>query len=607
MSNKSALTKILKYTVFIGPMLVVMGLSAGFVSGIWVPVPAGLTIAGFVVFGLWLIARETTGEGFWGKRSTEAGTNFSISLLSALIIVGLINYMGLRFAVRLDLTENQRFSLAPQTKQLVRNLPQPVKVWVFDDVEPSIGDLQVLRNYRRQAPSLFNFEYVNPWEEDVLALQFQVKNLGDVYLSDLEGKERRYVQNIKQRNLQEASLTDSLAKLISDRKLKVYFLQGHGERQLGARRGGMSQAIAALESKNFEIEPLFWAKVPEVPDDASAVVVSSPKRALFKQEVRALQDYLDSGGSLLLTIDYKTSPGLSPLLEEWGVRLDDRLAVDVSGKGKFLNLGPTTPLITDYGDHTIVRAFTSGYSFYPLARSIETTELEGVEAVPLLMTDERSWAESDPEQRVLKFNEESDKPGPLTLAVALTRTIKVTEPPSPDSQTEKTESTPESSSAEEGTELSESRSETGPESELTDENPESAESAPSDAEPEASESGSESAPTEENPDSAESSDAEPEESQSLEKEVEARMVVFGTSEFAINGPFELQLNGDVFLNSVSWLSRENEEIISIRPKQATNRRIKMEETEYRLVQVMALAIFPLLGLGLALFRWLQRR
>jgi ABC-type uncharacterized transport system involved in gliding motility auxiliary subunit len=46
----------------------------------------------------------------------------------------------------------------------------------------------------------------------------------------------------------------------------------------------------------------------------------------------------------------------------------------------------------------------------------------------------------------------------------------------------------------------------------------------------------------------------------------ARLVVFGDSEFANNTYFALQSNGDLFLNTVSWLAEE-EDLIAIRPRQ----------------------------------------
>ena len=57
---------------------------------------------------------------------------------------------------------------------------------------------------------------------------------------------------------------------------------------------------------------------------------------------------------------------------------------------------------------------------------------------------------------------------------------------------------------------------------------------------------------------------------------EARTVVIGdsdfASDFASNQYFNHQRNGDLFLNTISWLA-EDEDLISIRPKSQENRAI----------------------------------
>jgi len=61
--------------------------------------------------------------------------------------------------------------------------------------------------------------------------------------------------------------------------------------------------------------------------------------------------------------------------------------------------------------------------------------------------------------------------------------------------------------------------------------------------------------------SAESTD-QPEKEKSAHA---ARLVVFGDSEFANNSLFPVQGNGNLFLNTVSWLAEE-EDLIAIRPR-----------------------------------------
>jgi ABC-type uncharacterized transport system involved in gliding motility auxiliary subunit len=88
---------------------------------------------------------------------------------------------------------------------------------------------------------------------------------------------------------------------------------------------------------------------------------------------------------------------------------------------------------------------------------------------------------------------------------------------------------------------------------------------------------------------------------------QARLVVIGNSEFATDGLFEQQLNGDVFLNSVSWLSNQDRQLLSIRPKEAKNRRINLTPQQANILGWSSLLLVPLLGFGMALIFWWLRR
>jgi ABC-type uncharacterized transport system involved in gliding motility auxiliary subunit len=93
------------------------------------------------------------GSGLLGRRSTQVGTNAIIATLAMLVILGLINFLGVRYAQRVDLTENQLFTLSPLSQRVVRNLQQPVKVWLFDP-KPNPADQELLKNYRRYGSKL---------------------------------------------------------------------------------------------------------------------------------------------------------------------------------------------------------------------------------------------------------------------------------------------------------------------------------------------------------------------------------------------------------------------------------------------------------------------
>ena len=547
----------LKYIFWLAPVLIVAGITAGVLEtgglspAIWSPLPLGLLIAGMAVLGLWLLLKIASAESFWNSRSTSAGANAIITTIAVLLIMAMINLLAVRYRVEIDFTEDQRFTVALETKQLLQNLSQPVKLWIFSP-QANPQDEELLKNYQDLGGDRFNFEYVDPYSRPGLASEFGVTEVGDVYLELLSpnSPRREFVGNAIRKPLEESQLTNSIVLIKSDRTTLVYFLQGHGERPLQGR-GGLSEAVRSLQQKNFISQPLNLAQRKAVPEDADVVVIAGPERELLPEEIAALENYLDNGGSLLLAIDPFQDPGLDSLLRKWGVKLDDRVAVDIKRQL------PTVIAIADYGDHPITQNFGNGFSFYPLARSIEITKVPGVEETPLLLTvEEKVWAESDTKSQDLEFDPESDRQGPLILGVALTRSLNNPEVTAPETDaSEDVTASPETDASEEVT-------------------------------------------------------ASPETDASAEQEPPisiARMVAIGDSEFAIDGNFGQQLNGDLFGNAIGWLADRDEETFSIRPKEFTNRRLILTENQAIILFLTSVAIVPLLGFLTAGTLWLLRR
>ncbi|MEB3336268.1 MAG: Gldg family protein [Leptolyngbyaceae bacterium] len=495
---------------WLGPFLVGMGLVAGVVSGTWFVIPVGLIGAGVVIIVFWLFLQSRKPTSWLGRRSTQVGANAFLATAAVLVILGLVNFLAVRYIVRIDLTENQVFTLAPQSQQVVRQLQQPVKVWVFDP-NPNPADQALLENYQRQSSSNFKFEFVNPDAKPTLAKQFDLKSVGDVYLES--GQRRQFLQNVTGDRLSEAKLTNGLEQLNNNQTSKIFFLEGHGEQSLDPSQGGLSEAVKLLSDKNFVGEPLNLVEQKTVPKEAAVVVVAGPRQGLFESAVKALTDYLKQGGGVLLMLDPNTNPKLDSLLQAWGVKLDDRLVINASEQ-QTLEYGPAAPIISQYGEHPITRDFGNRFSLYPLARPLELTPVPGIEQAPLLLTSPKSWAESNPKDANLQFSpEQGDRPGPLTLGVALSQPA-----------------------------------------------------------------------------------------------TKARLVVIGNSTFATNNLFNQQLlNGDVLLNSISWLSKRDDQTLSIRPKEAKNRRITLPAPVANLLGWTAMGILPLLGLGTAAIVWWRRR
>ena len=543
--------KLWKLVFWLGPFFLAAGLTVGLISEKWRIIPLLLIIIGLIICGLWVIVQSQQNK-WWQKRSTQSGTNAFVATLSVLIILGLINFLGIRYHLRLDLTDSQLFTLSPQSRELVSNLPETMKVWLFSK-EQNIQDRELLDNYHRQS-NKFKFEYVDPQLKPGIAEKFGVKDYGEVYL-EFQNK-RQVVQIISENErLSEVKLTARLQQITSSKTAKIYFLQGHGEHPLSASKGAISQAIQGLIDKNFITSGLNLAEQPQVPDDAAVIVVAGPQKELLTGEITALQNYLNRGGNLLLMIDPNTNPKIDTILKDWGVRLDDRLAIDTSGAN--LQLGPAAILVTEYGQHPITKDFGKNISVYPLTRPLEIDSVSGIESMALLKTKPYpgSWAESDQKSEKLEFNEGKDLKGPLTLVVALTRKLSNQTSPTP-TPIPTNSPTP--------------------------------------------------IPTN-SPTPIPTNSPTPIPTNSPATAKESRLVVFGNSNFAVDGLFGQQLNGDVFLNSVSWLSQQDQQLLSIRPKEPKNRRIIISTFQANLLTISALFLLPLIGLVTGFIIWWKRR
>ena len=611
----------LKYLFWLGPILTIMGITARLVSGEWSPIPLGLLIAGIVIIGLWLLFLGSLAPGFWGRRSTMVGANAIIATLAMLVILGLINFLGVRYVQRVDLTENQLFTLSPQSQQVVKNLQQPVKVWVFA-ANQNPADQELLKNYRRYG-SNFNFEFVDPQVKPTLAEKFKVQGPGQVYLE--YGSKQKSLQTISDaERLSEVRLTNGIEQIISDRTDKAYFLQGHGERPLEQAEGSLSDAVNALKEKNFIAQPLSLAERSAVPEDASLVVVAGPKRTLFPGEAQALRNYLSTGGSVLLMVDPEVNPGLDSLLADWGVKLDRQIVIDASGQGRSVGLGPATPLITNYGNHPITKDFRGGFSLFPLARPVETKPVDGVKETPLVSTTEKSWGESNPQKQPLQFDSKEDRPGPLTIGVALSRKAQpVSALPTPTAQptaspgasptpTAQATSTPGASP----TPTTQATTTPGASPTPTTQSKSSPGASPTPIAQATTTPGASPTPISKatstpgtSPISSPNGQPQPSPSsanQTNKKTSEARLVVYGNSNFATDGWFQQQLNSDVFLNTVSWLSKRDEQALSIRPKEPKNRRLNLTPGQAGAIGWVALLVMPLVGFTTAGVMWWRR-
>jgi ABC-type uncharacterized transport system involved in gliding motility auxiliary subunit len=85
-----------------------------------------------------------------------------------------------------------------------------------------------------------------------------------------------------------------------------------------------------------------------------------------------------------------------------------------------------------------------------------------------------------------------------------------------------------------------------------------------------------------------------------------RLVVIGDSDFASNQYIGEARNGDLFYNTVDWLAQD-ENLISIRPKSAANRRVTMTEAQEATLKWLNLVFLPGIVILSGVYIWWKRR
>ncbi len=87
---------------------------------------------------------------------------------------------------------------------------------------------------------------------------------------------------------------------------------------------------------------------------------------------------------------------------------------------------------------------------------------------------------------------------------------------------------------------------------------------------------------------------------------ESKIVVFGDSDFASNSSIRISGNSDFLLNTISFLAEE-EDLISIRPKQGMGDQIFLTASQGRFVFLVTVALLPLAVLSIGTSIFIKRR
>ncbi len=490
------------------------------------------------------------------RRRLILGGGTAAGILIFLGIIVAVQYIVLQHPVRWDLTRTKQYTLSPQSKNVMnafREKKIPVQVLAFYDIKEGAQretTRDLLDQYRDLYPD-FTYSLVDPDKDRAVALQNKVDSYPTIVIKAGQKDERITAAG-------EETLTNALVKLLRTEVKKVYFLKGHGE--LGPEvtgDEGFSTAKEYIEKQNYKTEDLVLLQAPEVPRDASLVIVAGPKIDPLDSELKSIEEYVKRGGSLMVLLNPFKTPKLAALLKDYGIETTDDIVVDRMSRalgGDYL-----MPVITTYIKFPITKDFSLA-SFFPEVRSVQAPQksVPKVDAKELALTSPVSWTINEQQLNSgnATFDEKTGKKGPISVMAVSLYTA--------------------GQDANQGTEKK-----TAAEDKNTEKEKSPVGQAAETAKPQ----------------------AEGQEPLPLKK---GRLVVFGSSLFASNKFFKLQGNGDLFMNSVSWLA-EDENLIAIRPKASRAEPVVLTSTTTWVMFVVPVILVPLCWIIAGIVVFLYRR
>jgi ABC-type uncharacterized transport system involved in gliding motility auxiliary subunit len=383
----------------------------------------GLSIsAALVVIGLasYVLLVPDKVRQFLTGRQARYGSNSLIMVLAFVGILIVVNVLVFQHPQRWDLTENQQHTLAPETLNALKSLPDNVTALAFFSQNRSTDTARnLLNDIKANSNGKFDYKFIDPELDPLAARQAGVTGDGKIVLEMGNQKEIAALAS-------EQEIVSAMIRLINPESKAVYFLTGHGERDVNNTGDtSITRARSTLVNKNYQVKTLNLLAENKIPDDAKAIVIAGPMQPLSDQEISLLKDYLAKGGGLIVmedpTILTKFNGANDPLAEmlnqDWGITLNNDLVVDPSSQNY------AYAIAYQYANHPITQKLNGVVTFFPFARSLQTNSSpENITQTALIQTVPNAWGETDfqglQNKQIPEFNQDQDIQGPVNLAFA---------------------------------------------------------------------------------------------------------------------------------------------------------------------------------------------
>jgi len=364
---------------------------------------------------------------------------FSVSMIAIVIAVAVLG--NLAFAslptkyTEFDVTKQRLFTLSDATKELVKTINDPVKIYAYvaENSKDATID-RILQEYRELNKNI-SIEYVDPqmspkfyqkYTDSTPSLNSLFMETGtkskyvdanDMFLSDYSYNEESGSYDTVVSYDIEGRITAGLSYLIYGTSGVIYNLTGHDEQGLDA--GYMD----AINKANLDVEDIALIS-QDIPDDCQLILINAPRSDFSSDDADKIIKYVDNGGAIMISLDVSDDlanrmPNFKKLLDYFDVEVHDGLVVDQANSYQdpfYILPNVSSNEITDgvYGRKNV---------WMPYAKAM-TSDGDDVVITPILKSSDVSYNKVDVENAKTYDKIDGDEDGPFYVALLSTKNDK---------------------------------------------------------------------------------------------------------------------------------------------------------------------------------------
>lgn len=386
-------------------------------------------------------------------------TDLSVSAILILGIFIVVNFLSYQIFFRIDLTQNNIYSISSVSKKAVSELDDIVniKAYFSNDLPSQLLSLRqeiadILDEYQTFSGGKIRVEFIDPGEDEKMQQELYMIGIPqltfDIYEKDKIQQMRGYMgiaihysDNIEvipavKRDTSdlEYQLTTAVKKVTSEEIATIGILTSHGTSDLQNEVRAISEELSGL----YSVQKVDLSLLSVIPDSIDTLVMIGPREEFSEDQLKTINSFVVRGGALLIAYDgvdigeglqaNKNITGLEGLLEKYGIKVNNDLIADArSGMASF-NQGfitfstqyPFWPKVIGEGfnqDNSAVSSLES--VVLPWTSSISLVGEAQNNGSVLLTTTEKAWQVTDNFNISPNNMEKSGNIGKYNLAVSV--------------------------------------------------------------------------------------------------------------------------------------------------------------------------------------------